>query len=413
MVLPLYSLLPLHQQNRVFEPAPNNRTRKIILSTNIAETSVTVPGVRIVVDCGKAKLKQFRPKLGLESLLVKPISKSSASQRTGRACREAPGKCFRLYTVDEAKAMKETTKPEILRTDVANAMLILKARGQDDVVNFNYLTPPKTEALQKALEQLFSLGALDNRGKITPLGRDMAKLPLAPPLARVLLAAADPSLNCLAEVIDVIAALSSENLFPMAVNDDDDGGRYEAMQEARRAFHRSEGDHIMLLEVVRAFEAAQTAAKTASDRKSWCDTHFISARAMHGLLDIRKQLRQYCSSLPGVTEATWEASARADVIISPDLAERVLKAFLRGYFHQTARAAPDGGYLTVLGHQPVAIHPASTLFGSGDLPLKQQPREAIVYHEYVFTTKPFARWCSAVQLDWVADASPGYLRGGV
>lgn len=413
MVLPLYSLLPLHQQNRVFEPAPNNRTRKIILSTNIAETSVTVPGVRIVVDCGKAKLKQFRPKLGLESLLIKPISKSSASQRTGRACREAPGKCFRLYTVDEAKAMKETTKPEILRTDVANAMLILKARGQDDVVNFNYLTPPKTEALQKALEQLFSLGALDNGGKITPLGRSMAKLPLAPPLACVLLAAAEPSLNCLAEAVDVIAALSSESLFPMVTNDDNDG-QYEAVQEARRAFHRSEGDHIMLLEVVRAFEAAQTAAKTGSDRKSWCDAHSISARAMHGLLDIRKQLRQYCTSLPGVTEATWESSARADAVVSPDLAERVLKAFLRGYFHQTARAAPDGGYLTVLGHQPVAIHPTSTLFGSGDhLHKRQQQREAIVYHEYVFTTKPFARLCSAVQLDWVADASPGYLRGAV
>ena len=119
--------------------------------------------------------------------------------------------------------------------------------------------------------------------------------------------------------------------------------------------------------------------------------------------DIRKQLRQYCKVLPRVSDATWEA-ARGEPV-SPDLAQRVLKAFLKGYFHQTARTAPDGAYLTVLGHQNVAIHPASILFG--------QRREAIVYHEYVFTTKAFARWVSAVQLDWVADAAPGHLTGAV
>ncbi|KAI5812516.1 P-loop containing nucleoside triphosphate hydrolase protein [Pyronema omphalodes] len=394
-VLPLYAALPLPQQNRVFEPTPI-RTRKIILATNIAETSITVSGVRHVVDCGKAKLKQYRPKLGLESLLITPISRSSAMQRSGRAGREAPGKCFRLYTEEDFAALKESTKPEILRTDVANAILILKARGCDDVVNFDYLSPPKLESLQKALEQLYSLGALDNKGKITNLGHQMAKLPLSPPLARVLIAAGEPELDCLSEVVDVIAALNTDNLFPMLLNDE----QREAMEEARKAFHRSEGDHIMLLEVVRAYESY--VADKIADKKHWCEQHFVSHRAMQSLLDVRKQLRQYCSSMKGVTAETWEHKGEQ---ISPDMAERVLKAFLRGYFHQTARAGPDGGYLTVLGHQNVTIHPASILFG--------QRREAIMYFEYVFTTKPFARWCSAVQLDWVADASPMYLRGGV
>jgi len=318
-------------------------------------------------------------------------------QRTGRAGREAPGKCFRLYTETDFNALKESTKPEILRTDVASAILTLKARGQEDVVNFDYLSPPKIESLHKALEQLYSLGAFDNAGKITSLGRDMAKLPLSPPLARVLLAAAEPGLDCLAEVVDVIAALSSDNLFPMIVDDN----AQDARQEAHKGFHRSEGDHIMLLEVVRAYESH--ASDAISDRKHWCETNFVSHRAMSMLFEIRKQLRQYCASLRGVTESTWEVAKGEPV--SPDLAERVLKAFLKGYFHQTARAAPDGGYLTVLSHQNVAIHPASILFG--------RRKEALMYHEYVFTTKPFARWCSAVQLDWVADASPVYLKGAV
>jgi ATP-dependent RNA helicase DHR2 len=317
-------------------------------------------------------------------------------QRSGRAGREAPGKCFRLFTEEDFAALKEATKPEILRTDVANAILILKARGCDDVVNFDYLSPPKLESLQKALEQLYSLGALDNKGKITNLGHQMARLPLSPPLARVLLAAAEPELDCLSEVVDVIAALNTDNLFPMLLNDE----QREAMEEARKAFHRSEGDHIMLLEVVRAYESY--VADKIADKKHWCEQHFVSHRAMQSLLDVRKQLRQYCSSMKGVNAETWEHKGEQ---ISPDMAERVLKAFLKGYFHQTARAGPDGGYLTVLGHQNVTIHPASILFS--------QRREAIMYFEYVFTTKPFARWCSAVQLDWVADASPMYLRGGV
>lgn len=396
-VLPLYSALPLAQQAKAFEKVHTRNTRKVILSTNIAETSVTVSGVRYVVDCGKAKLKVFRHKLGMESLLVSPISKSSALQRTGRAGREAPGKCYRLYTESEFNKLKETTTPEIMRTNIANAILNLKARGQDDVVNFDYLSPPKIESLRKALEQLFSLGALDKLGKINPLGLQMAKLPLDPPLARVLIAAADPALDCLAEAVDLISGLSTENLFSVPLTDE----AREAMEEARKAFRRNEGDLIMLLEVLRAYDAEKT------NRKHWCEKHFVSYRQMQQLRDIRAQLQQYCKVFPSVDQDTWKKCEVSEgTPISPDLAQRVLKAFLRGYFFQTARAAPEGGYVTVLGgHQSVAIHPTSVLF--------RQSREAVVYYEYVFTTRPFARWCGAVQMDWIADAAPGYLKLGI
>lgn len=400
LVLPLYAHLPLAQQNRVFLPAGERNTRKVILATNIAETSVTVPGVRFIVDCGKEKLKQFRPKLGLESLLVTPISRSSAQQRGGRAGREAPGKCYRLFTEADFNELKEATKPEILRTDLAHAILTLKARSQDDVVNFDYLSPPKMESLMTALNQLYFLGAFNDAGKITTIGKKMAKLPLTPPLARVLIAAAEPAVSCLPEVVDIVAALSSDNLLPQPVNDED----RIAMEEVHKAFRRSEGDHIMLLEVVRAYDSATVSSSAPTSITSWCDANYISPAAFKNLLDIRKQLRQYCISLSLIDPSSF--SFTSSDAISPDLAQRVLKSFLRGFFHQTARAAPDGReYLTVLGHQTVAIHPASIPFGLR--------KEAIVYHEYVYTSRPFARWCSAVQLDWIAEAAPAGTRGDV
>lgn len=248
--------------------------RKVILATNIAETSVTVSGVRHVVDCGQVKTKQYRPRIGLESLLVTPVSKSSAMQRTGRAGREAAGKCFRLFTEEQFLALADTTVPEILRCDIASAILTLKSRGQDDVLGFDYIDSPSRESLVKGLEQLFAFGALDTTGKINPLGRKMAQLPLSPALARVLIAAAEPEMNCLAEAIDIIAALSVENIFLTPQGED----KREEMEEARKEFERREGDHLMLLLVVRGYEAQQ------SHKKVWAEKHFVSDRAMRNLM---------------------------------------------------------------------------------------------------------------------------------
>lgn len=269
-VLPLYAALPQVQQQKVFQPAPERNMRKVILATNIAETSVTVSGVRHVIDCGKVKTKQYRPRIGLESLLVTPVSKSSAMQRTGRAGREAPGKCFRLFTEDQFLTLEEATVPEILRCDIATAILTLKARGQEDVLGFDYIDPPTRESLIKGLEQLFSLGALDNNGNINGLGRKMAMLPLSPALARVLIAAAEKEMGCLPEAIDIIAALSVENLFVTPQSED----KREEMDEARKEFERREGDHLMLLQVVRGWEAQE------SHKKAWAQKHFVSHRAL-------------------------------------------------------------------------------------------------------------------------------------
>lgn len=272
-VLPLFAALPQAAQQRVFLPAPP-RTRKVVLATNIAETSVTVSGVRYVVDCGKAKVKQFRSRLGLDSLLVKPISKSAAIQRKGRAGREAPGKCYRLYTEKDYLALDDTNTPEILRCDLSQALLNLKARGVDDIMGFPFLTRPPREALEKALLQLLNIDALDETGRISAVGSHIAKLPLTPTLGRVLLAAAENGSGCLSDVIDIISCLSVENMFLNTSSEE----KKEEAERARNDLYRREGDHLTMLATVQAYAAENT------DRKAWAERHMVSHRAMQSVM---------------------------------------------------------------------------------------------------------------------------------
>ncbi|KAK7558222.1 ATP-dependent RNA helicase [Phyllosticta citricarpa] len=271
--LPLFAALPQLLQQRVFQPAPP-RTRKVILSTNIAETSVTVPGVRHVVDCGKSKVKQFRAALNLDSLLVKPISQSAAIQRKGRAGREAPGTCYRLYTEAAFATLQKDTTPEILRCDLSAALLMMKARGVRDVLNFPFLDAPPRESLEKALLLLYMLGALGDDGEISAVGRQMAQLPLTPTLARCLVEAATEERRCVDDMIDIVAALSVENVF---LNLSTEEQREEA-ELARRDLFRREGDHLTLLATVQAYAAER------ADRKAWCERRGVNHRAMQNVM---------------------------------------------------------------------------------------------------------------------------------
>jgi ATP-dependent RNA helicase DHR2 len=273
LVLPLFAALPQAQQQKVFQPPPF-RTRKVILATNIAETSVTVAGVRHVVDCGKSKIKQFRSRLGLDSLLVKPISKSAAVQRRGRAGREAPGQCYRLYTEADYLSLQQSNTPEILRCDLAQAILNMKARGVGDITSFPFLDRPPRESLEKALMQLFQLRALDDTGSVTSVGLEIAKLPLSAPLGKVLLTAAESEAGCLLEAIDIISCFSVENIFLNLASEE----AKEQAETARRAVYRREGDHLTLLQTVQAYAAEN------ADRKSWAEKHFVSHRAMQAAM---------------------------------------------------------------------------------------------------------------------------------
>jgi len=392
LCLPMFAALPATAQQAVFQPTPRN-TRKIILATNIAETSVTIPGVRHVIDSGLAKIKEYRTALNLDSLLVKPISRSGAIQRKGRAGREAPGKCYRLYTEADYLNLAAANIPEILRCDLASSLLTMKARGVADVLSFPFLSPPDPTAVKKALLALHRLGALTDTGAISPLGTQMAKLPLPPPLSRVLLAAATEGTDTLLDVIDIVACLTVESVFLPLQSEE----KKENAEEARKELYRREGDHLTMMTTLQAY-----VADTKGDRRAWCERHYVSHRAMKNVVDVRKQLRAQCVALKLLTSDAVSAANNNNSTAQaadPMRAPAILKSFMKGFVGNVARIMPNGSYQTLEGHQTVGIHPSSVVYG--------KKVEAILYNELVFTTRCYARGVSVVQLDWYADAVEG------
>nr|XP_010926652.1 probable pre-mRNA-splicing factor ATP-dependent RNA helicase DEAH5 isoform X2 [Elaeis guineensis] len=211
IILPVYSALPSEMQSRIFEPAPPGK-RKVVVATNIAEASLTIDGIYYVVDPGFAKQNVYNPKQGIDSLVITPISQASAKQRAGRAGRTGPGKCYRLYTESAYRnEMSPTTIPEIQRINLGLTTLTMKAMGINDLLSFDFMDPPSPQALISAMEQLYSLGALDEEGLLTKLGRKMAEFPLEPPLSKMLLASVD--LGCSDEILTIIAMIQTGNIF--------------------------------------------------------------------------------------------------------------------------------------------------------------------------------------------------------
>lgn len=218
-VVPLYASLPPQQQQRIFDEAPPPRGgpggpagRKIVISTNIAETSLTIDGIVYVIDPGFAKQKVYNPRIRVESLLVSPISRASAHQRAGRAGRTRPGKCFRLYTEGSFKKdLQEQTYPEILRSNLGSVVLQLKKLGIDDLVHFDFMDPPAPETLMRALELLNYLGALDDDGNLTQVGTVMSEFPLDPQLGKMM--CVSPQFKCSNEILTITAMLSVPNPF--------------------------------------------------------------------------------------------------------------------------------------------------------------------------------------------------------
>lgn len=383
LTLPLFAALPQAAQQQIFQPAPP-RTRKVILSTNIAETSVTVPGIRHVVDCGKAKKKIFHSRLGIEALLPKSISQSEAIQRKGRAGREAAGKCYRLYTENNYIALEKNLSPEILQCDLSQALLVMKARGVKDVLSFPLLDKPPLSAMTKALELLLQIGALDDEQAISENGQKIAKLPLTPSFGRVIVEAATPARDCISEVIDLLACLSVENIFINPATDE----KREMAQEARQDLFRREGDHMTLLAAARAYASEQT------DRREWAEKRWISHRAMQNVMNVRKQLHAQCKQL-GFLPASSQLLMDGFEPVTETKAQDIIQCLLTGFLNNTAVLMPDGSYRTVKGRHIVAIHPSSVLFS--------RKLEAIMFTEFVFTNKAYARGVSAVQVPWISD----------
>lgn len=383
---PLYSSLPPHQQQRIFHPAPGpkvpngNPGRKVVISTNIAETSLTIDGIVYVVDPGFAKQKVYNPRIRVESLLVSPISRASADQRAGRAGRTRPGKCFRLYTEKSYhKELQPQTYPEILRSNLSSVVLTLKKLGIDDLVHFDFMDPPAPETLMRALELLNYLGALDDEGDMTDVGRMMSEFPLEPQLAKMLIASAD--YNCGSEILTIASMLSVQQPFQRPKE------HQKAADEAKSNFAHGDGDHLCLLNVYHAY----TEASEKGDPKHWCWENFIDHRSMNQAQNVRRQLERIMNRLSIPLTGTSFGSK--------EYYNNIKKAITAGFFMQVAHLERTGHYLTVKDNQVVATHPSTIL--------TYKP-EWVLYHEFVLTSKNFIRTCLAVEGDWLIDVAPHY-----
>ena len=350
--LPLYAGLTSEQQLYVFEPAPEN-TRKVIVSTNIAEASVTIDGIVYVIDCGFVKLRAFNPTTGIETLTATPISKASATQRAGRAGRTKPGKCYRLYTQSTYESLPETTVPEIQRSNLASVILQLKALGIDNILRFDFLTSPPAELIIRALELLYSLAALDDYAKLTrPLGVRMAELSVEPMMAKVLLSA--PTMSCFSEILSIAAMTSLQGAVWFHHE-----GEKKATESSRRKFAAEEGDHLTLLNVYQAF-----VTKGRKDSK-WCRDNHLNYKSMVRAVSIRAQLKRYLERFGVNVEESLAMNQRSDNV--PNKGEQIRKCLTTGYFANAARMQPDGTFKTVSGGVTLHAHPSSLMFVSSNL----------------------------------------------
>ncbi|CAH8254332.1 unnamed protein product [Arabidopsis lyrata] len=377
IICPIYANLPSELQAKIFEPTPEG-ARKVVLATNIAETSLTIDGIKYVVDPGFSKMKSYNPRTGMESLLITPISKASATQRAGRAGRTSAGKCYRLYTAfNYNNDLEENTVPEVQRTNLASVVLALKSLGIHDLINFDFMDPPPAEALVKSLELLFALGALNKLGELTKAGRRMAEFPLDPMLSKMIVVS--DKYKCSDEIISIAAMLSIGGSIFYRPKD-----KQVHADNARMNFHTGNvGDHIALLKVYSSW-------KETNYSTQWCYENYIQVRSMKRARDIRDQLE-------GLLE-------RVEIEISSNLNEldSVRKSIVAGFFPHTAKLQKNGSYRTVKHPQTVHIHPNSGL--SQVLP------RWVVYHELVLTSKEYMRQVTELKPEWLIELAPHYYQ---
>ncbi|KNC81340.1 pre-mRNA-splicing factor ATP-dependent RNA helicase DHX15, partial [Sphaeroforma arctica JP610] len=382
LVIPLYSSLPPNMQQKVFDKAPPNKangavSRKIVVSTNIAETSLTIDGVVFVIDPGFAKQKVYNPRVRVESLLVSAISKASAQQRAGRAGRTKPGKAFRLYTEKSFKnELQEQTYPEILRSNLGSVVLQLKKLGIDDLVHFDFMDPPAPETLMRALELLNYLGALDDDGDLTEIGMKMAEFPLDPEMSRMCVAA--PGLKCSNEILSIVSLLSVPLIF-MRPSD----CRKQA-DEAKLQFCHQDGDHLTLLNAYHAYKMHEAAFVCAYN-------NFLNQRSLKSADNVRSQLSRIMQR-QGLEVVSQDSTSRSYYV-------NIRKAILSGFFMHVAHLERSGHYLTVKDNQVVQLHPSTTL---------DRKPEWVLYHEFVLTTKHYIRTVTDIKAEWLIEVAPGY-----
>eukprot|EP00931_Biecheleriopsis_adriatica_P057941 TRINITY_DN34423_c0_g1_i2.p1 TRINITY_DN34423_c0_g1~~TRINITY_DN34423_c0_g1_i2.p1 ORF type:complete len:525 (-),score=105.08 TRINITY_DN34423_c0_g1_i2:116-1690(-) len=381
VIRPIFAALPFDQQELVFEATPPG-CRKVVLATNIAETSITIPGIRYVIDTGMMKLKICHPQTGVEMLRTVETSQASASQRAGRAGREAPGEVFRLYVESEYHKMPVQTPAEILRCDMASVYMDLKALGVKKVATFPLVDRPPREALEKAAHFLCRIGALDRSDQLTDLGRKLAMMPIHPLYAYCLLVSFD--FECTVEIMTIVAMLSADSQIFVTSKKQREGG------SSSKSVMHEDGDHLSLL-------SAYTQWKKHSHPKSFARDHSLNHAALEKAATIRGQLKDL------VTNA-WKASQISSCGGSKNWVT-VRRCLLKGLFTQTARRdeVSQNSYQTLLSRQDAKLHPSSVLHR------RQPPPPCVVYSDLVTTTKSYLRIATEVDPAWLPELCPQFF----
>ncbi|KAG8825819.1 hypothetical protein FRC19_010372 [Serendipita sp. 401] len=380
VVCPIYANLPSEMQAKIFEPTPPG-ARKVVLATNIAETSITIDGVVFVIDPGLVKQDSFNPKTGMSSLTIVPCSKASANQRAGRAGRVGPGKAFRLYTKWAYQhEMEANTTPEIQRTNLNMTVLLLKSLGINDLVHFEFMDPPSTDTLIKSLELLYMLGALNDKGELTKMGRRMAEFPIEPMMSRAILDS--EARGCTEEVLSIVAMLGESSSLFYRPKD-----KKMHADKAKQNFYRTGGDMFMLLNIWEQWSEA-------SYSQSWCYENYVQYKTLSRARDVRDQLAGLCERVEIVSQSNPNSSD-----ITP-----IQRALVAGLFHFSAQLQKSGdSYRTTKSHQTVYIHPSSSLFNS------QPPVRTVVYYELVMTSKSYLRQVMEIKPQWLLEAGPHFF----
>ncbi|NLE02841.1 MAG: ATP-dependent RNA helicase HrpA, partial [Fibrobacter sp.] len=374
VILPLFARLSRQEQESIFKRIDQ---RKIVVATNIAETSITVPGIRFVIDTGLARISRYVPRLRTNRLPIEPVSKAAADQRMGRCGRVMDGVCIRLYSEKEYLTREPFTQPEIKRSNLAGVILSMIAHKLGDIEEFMFLEPPARTAISEGYAQLRELGAIDDKNRLTDTGRQMSRLPLDPHIARIVLAAKNE--RALREIKIIAAALSIV---------DPRERPFDKQNEAdtmHKRFTVPGSDFLTYVKLWDTYRQEWSSLKTQNKMRKFCKDHFLSYTRMQEWFDVHQQIHETLSKMKGFEENT--------VAATPDAVHRSL---LPGLLSNCARKNEQNKYRAARGKELI-IFPGSSLYG-------QKP-EWIVCHEMIETSQLFAHTVAPISPQWLEEVA--------
>ena len=378
-ILPLFGAMAPEDQDKIFAESDK---RKIIVATNIAETSLTVPGVECVIDSGLIKQKEFDPRTGIESLIVTEHAKSGCDQRTGRAGRTAPGTCYRLYSQESYEERAKYAKPEIARSDLAHIVLTMKKMGIDDVRDFDFIDKPNEETFLHAIESLKTLGALDENENLTKMGETMAELPLKPELSRIIIEA--EKYGCVGSICTIAAMMGGQK--PVFARPKD---KETQADNAHRKFKKDGSDFMTSLEVWK-----QWSSSGFNDK--WAHDNFLNVRQLFEIREVRSQLLRELSRLEIIAEDSKNDPESIQKSIAAGLIQNLAVPTFSNFGYKKVSAHESGVFINY-----IFTHPASSVFG-------MRP-DFMIASEVVTTSKTFARKCQTVDPQWLPEIAPQIL----